>query len=113
MLRLSKNLESYCESFENAIHHYDGEKYSDSFIEWYRDTYLFSAEIIYYHNAMEFLSENDPSLRDSTAKAADCGYSCEDINSELLASLLLQDILENELQESYDDINEYFENLKG
>lgn len=106
---LTEELESHCECFETAIANYDGEKDADSFIEWYMETYVYHAEIIYYHNAMEFLMEHDPSLRDSMAKAAEYGYTPNNLNSELLASLLLQDILQQELESCRDDIAEYFE----
>ena len=44
--------------------------------------------VIYYHNAMEYLKENDPSLNDSIEIALEMGYELKQINSELLASLL-------------------------
>jgi hypothetical protein len=47
-------------------------------------------EVIYYNNAMEYLSENDPSLQYSLGIAHDMGYTAENINSELLATLLKQ-----------------------
>ena len=46
------------------------------------------AEVIYYPNAMKYLSENDESLRESLELATDLGYELKNINSELLASLL-------------------------
>ena len=45
-------------------------------------------EIIYYSRAIEYLSENDPSLTESLAIALEFGYGPEDLNSERLASLL-------------------------
>ena len=47
----------------------------------------FNIEIIYYSRAMDYLSENDFSLSESIDIAVEFGYSLEDINSELLASL--------------------------
>lgn len=49
-------------------------------------------EIIYYNKAIKFLTDNDPSLKDSLALAEELGYKVDDINSELLASLLLSDM---------------------
>ena len=54
-------------------------------------------EVIYYSNAIKYLSENDPSFQISLGLAKDLGFSLENINSELLATLLLQDELETEL----------------
>lgn len=47
-------------------------------------------EVIYYHNAMAYLSENDASLQESIGLAHDMGITIENINSELLATLLQQ-----------------------
>jgi len=51
-------------------------------------------DIIYYATAMEYLSENDPSLRDSLSLAADICCDLEGLNSETLATLLFQRELE-------------------
>lgn len=47
-----------------------------------------SSDIIYYSRAMEYLQENDASLRRSLEIASEFGYPLEDLNSEKLASLL-------------------------
>lgn len=47
-------------------------------------------EIIYYSNAMEYLSKEDASLSQSLEIASDLGYTTENLNSELLATLLYQ-----------------------
>ena len=52
------------------------------------DNNMLNEDIIYYHNAIEFLKENDPSLNNSLEIAEELGYSIKDLNSELLASLL-------------------------
>ena len=59
-------------------------------------------EIIYYSTAMKILSEDDPSLNLSTSIAAEQGIPTEDINSELLASLLAS----KECLEEYNDFIE-------
>src|SRR5690625_5637377 len=51
-------------------------------------------EVIYYNNAINYLSENDPSLQISLELAKDLGYSLENLTSELLATLLFQNELE-------------------
>ena len=58
---------------------------------------LLDVDIIYYHNAIEYLSENDSSLRDSIELAIDCGFELGDIDSEKLASLLATENLRNEV----------------
>lgn len=47
-----------------------------------------NVEIIYYWNAIEYLMENDPSLNESMRIADEFGYTPENLNSEVLASLL-------------------------
>ena len=48
---------------------------------------FFNIEIIYYYKAIEYLKENDFSLCESLEIANEYGYTLENINSELLASL--------------------------
>jgi len=64
----------------------------DEFTEYVTDR-INEQEIIYYSNAIEFLSENDDSLLNSIELAENMGYELKNINSELLASLLLQNML--------------------
>lgn len=47
-------------------------------------------EIIYYFNAIEILKEEDQSLTESLEQAYECGYTITDVNSELLATLIIQ-----------------------
>jgi hypothetical protein len=56
-------------------------------------------ECIYYSRAMKYLSENDNSLTESLEIAHDMGYDAININSELLATLLMQ---RNEIEALYD-----------
>jgi len=70
------------------------------------------SEIIYFDNAIDFLKEEDPSLRVSLEIAADQGYDIRssNFNSELLATLL--NTADNMLlwDESYDDLFEIYVN---
>jgi hypothetical protein len=52
--------------------------------------YFYSIEVIYYHKAIKYLCENDASLSESLEIADELGYNVKDINSELLATLLMQ-----------------------
>lgn len=69
-------------------------------------------EIIYYQKAIDFLKENDPSLLDSIALAAEYGYTIDNLNSEFLASILASDTLRTQFFELENEINEIF-NLKN
>ena len=75
----------------------------------------FNIDVIYYSVAIDYLKENDPSLKESLALASEMGFEIKNLNSETLASLLKSqnvreefDALENEidnfLEEVYDDI---------
>ena len=71
----------------------------------------FNVEIIYYSRAMEYLMENDTSLQNSMELAADLGYTPENINSELLASLLASQYSMEELYKCEHEITEFFNTL--
>lgn len=107
------DLAEHCEDIESALSYYDGSSDADEFIDWYRETYVDHAEIICYHNAIKYLAENDPSFMESMGLAAEYGYSLDKVNSELLATLLLQQELNNELEGLRDDLQEYFETIEN
>lgn len=79
--------------------------------EMLEDKNAFDTEIIYYSTAIAFLSENDPSLRDSLELASDIGYAPKDLSSEILATLLATDMCRNEFNSKEDEINEFFTEL--
>ena len=56
--------------------------------EYLEDKGFFDIEIIYYQLAMQFLMEYDNSLRESIDLALGLGYEAQNLNSEVLASLL-------------------------
>jgi len=58
-----------------------------------------SVQIIYYANAIDYLAKKDPSLSYSLEIAHEYGFETQSLNSELLASLLLQRECCNELSE--------------
>jgi hypothetical protein len=64
----------------------------------------FDTEIIYYSRAIEFLRENDPSLRNSLDIAGELGYTPENLNSEILATLLASQINREGFAELRNDI---------
>ena len=67
------------------------------------------SEIIYYSDAMGFLAENDTSLKESMELAIDSGFNLESLNSEFLATLLLQSKLHEDLSEIYSDLENVIE----
>ena len=102
------DLSGHCEDIEIALEYYTGSSDAVDFIEWYKETYVDSAEVIYYHKAMEYLSEHDDSLSDSMQLAHDLGCEPSSINSELLATLLLQDRLHDEILSLESNLEDYF-----
>ncbi len=72
----------------------------------------FEVEIIYYTNAMEYLMERDPSLRESLEIAHEYGYTTDNLNSELLASLLASKECREEFMEYENMITEFFNSLE-
>ena len=81
----------------------------DDLLELLQDNRALDVEIIYYHKAIDYLSENDPSLVDSIALATDYGCAIDNLNSEFLASILASDILRNQFFELENEINEIFD----
>lgn len=80
----------------------------DDFREYLVDSIL-NFEIIYYSKAIEYLKENDNSLTRSLEIADEQGFHVSKLNSEILATLLYQDKLYNELWDIEHEIMEYFE----
>jgi hypothetical protein len=76
-----------------------------------QDSNGFDQDVIYYASAMDYLRENDPSLRESIDIASQYGYDINNLNSELLASLLKTQYVINDFNELKDEINEFFEEL--
>lgn len=70
------------------------------------------SDIIYYSRAIEFLSKNDPSLTDSLSLAGAFGYKQENLNSEILASILNNDMMRQEYWKCRDDIQEILDEIK-
>lgn len=91
----------------NTIYNTDSDNAQDFINEL--DKRICEQEIVYYSRAIEYLAEHDASLRDSLELAHDLGYTTEQLNSELLATLLYQDNLRNELQDITKDIEQAFD----
>ena len=78
------------------------------------ETLINQTEVIYYSKAIEYLMRYDVSLSNSLELAAELGYSLADgnLNSEILATLFLQNELRDEFYEKEDDIEELFEEFE-
>ena len=84
----AKDFESYFEELEEATH---------------------QIECIYYSNAMKYLTEHDNSLSESLEIASDMGYEVENLNSELLATLLMQRKELEALYDAKDDLEDLYD----
>lgn len=84
----------------------------DSICDMIEDNNWFDIDVIYYSNAIDYLSEYDPSLRKSLAIAYDMGFTADNLNSEVLASLLKTENVKNDFYSLKDDINDFFEALE-
>ena len=71
----------------------------------------FSIEIIYYSAALDYLRENDSSLRQSLELAGDMGYKPENLSSEILASILATEITRGEFEELETEFSDLLEEL--
>ena len=66
----------------------------------------FNVEIIYYSEAIKYLANNDPSLSESLEIAKEYGYSIDNLNSEILATIHYQNEIRDEFSELENEINE-------
>jgi peptidoglycan hydrolase CwlO-like protein len=88
--------------FENAF---------DSIQEKLNDENGFDMEVIYYGSAIDYLKENDPSLKESLELASDMGFELKNLSSEVLASLLKTENEREKFNELESEINDFFSEL--
>ena len=86
---------------------YDNEDTFNDFCDKVNDS-IMSEEIIYYSKAIEYLMREDDSLADSLDIAKEYGYTIEQLNSELLATLLYQQKLTEQWYEIEEQVEEIF-----
>ena len=89
----------------------DIENAYDSILDKLQDNGGFNVEIIYYSNAIKFLQENDPSLKESLEIAEEYGFEIGSLNSEVLASLLASRQAEEEFYDLQSEIDDFFQDL--
>ena len=87
-------------------HDFEYIRNADDLYEELESNEAFNIDIIYYSRAMTYLSENDFSLSESIEIAVQHGYSLENINSELLASLHASQKAREDFWRCKNDINE-------
>lgn len=73
----------------------------------------FDCEVIYYSTAIEYLKENDNSLRQSLEIASDMGFELKNLNSEILASLLKSQNERENFEDLESEIETFFEELNS
>tara|TARA_R110000851_G_scaffold78659_2_gene173530 strand:- start:605 stop:1033 length:429 start_codon:yes stop_codon:yes gene_type:complete len=83
----------------------------DDLFDDLRDNGYFNEEVIYYSSAIRYLKDNDPSLTESLEIATEYGYTTENLNSEVLASLhASQKKEETFYEEIYPELEDLFNN---
>ena len=88
------------EDFQNDIF--------DNICETIRENRGFEQEVIYYSNAIEYLKEHDPSLKESIEIAIEYGFELKNLSSEVLASLLKTENVTNDFYELRNSVNNFF-----
>ena len=89
----------------------DIENAYESILEALQENGGFNVEIIYYSNAIQFLQENDPSLKESLEIAEEYGFEIGSLNSEVLASLLASRQAEEGFYDLQSEIDDFFQDL--
>lgn len=75
------------------------------------DRELTDKEVIYYAKAMEYLRKEDPSLQISVWLAHDMWFTIDQVNSEMLASLLMTDDVNEQWCEFINEVEEFCDEL--
>lgn len=109
--KINEELKKLFDSTSFDAYAYEGHEDAESLIESLREQ-INQDEIIYYANAMKYLMENDCSLHDSLAIASEMGYEADKLSSEILATILYQNNLNEELGGIISDIEEIFDNAE-
>ena len=102
---LIDDLAEYClqKKWEDSEHLQD--YFTDRFWE------MTNEDFVYYYDAIKYLTENDPTLRNSIELATDLGYDMKNLDSCSLANILsqseeLEQLSEVNFQELFNLINQ-------
>ena len=111
------SLDAKIEINDNLINYVDIEEidFSDAFNSIYEmidENNGFDIEIIYYANAIKYLQENDPSLKESLEIAEEYGSELKHLTSEVLASLLASRNAREDFSELSEEIEDFFAELE-
>ena len=106
-IELNDNIINYID-----IDEIDNDDAFTSIYEMIEENNGFNCEVIYYSDAIRYLQENDPSLRESLEIAAELGYEVKNLNSEVLASLLKSQNVRYEFLYFRGEINDFFQELE-
>jgi len=90
----------------------DGSGVYDEILEKLDNDNAFDIEIIYYARAIEYLHNNDVSLQESLEIASEYGFSVENLNSEILASLHASRAVREEFYKLETEITNFFEEIQ-
>lgn len=85
--------------------------YSMRIVDEKVNTWISEQEVIYYSRAIEYLQKNDPSLRNAFAAAEEYGFTLDRLDSEKLATILLQSNMYESWGEVYSDVEELISEL--
>ena len=78
----------------------------DELVDELENNNAFDNEVIGYYLATEYLLQNDPSLKNSLELASEYGYNIDNIGSELLATLLINQEYRSEFENYRDELDE-------
>ncbi len=85
----------------------------ETITELYQESDSEQIEFIYYFDAINYLKENDQSLSESLEIANEYGFTCDNLNSCVLASLLATQEVRSTFYTLNDEINEFFEQFNN
>jgi intracellular sulfur oxidation DsrE/DsrF family protein len=83
----------------------------ESIYDMLEEKNAFDIEIIYYSHAIEYLKEHDNSLNESLNLAAQLCFEVQNLNSEVLASLLASQNARTDFYDKETDIDNFFNSL--
>lgn len=87
--------------------------YSMRIVDGKVNTWISEQEVIYYSRAIEYLQNNDPSLCNAFAAAKEYGFALDNLDSEKLATILLQSNMQESWGEIYSDVEELISELNN
>ena len=95
----------------NYFLNYEEHTTLDEITDVLHDNNAFDQEVIYYSTAIKYLQENDPSLSESMEIASELGFELKNLNSEVLASLLKTQNVQNDFSELETEIEDFLTEL--